>query len=187
MISAYTQVHGEFDFNKTPLAPVGCKVIVHDRRNERGSWDNHGSHGFYIDRAPHHYRNYTCYMRDTRKNRISNTVEFFPAHCILPKITPVDRLTLVLQDLHEVLSQPPANFPFIQQGTELSNAINAIQKILCFQADETATTTVTGTATATPPRVDTLDVSQQRITRSKTETSLHKRYHSATQVFQWLS
>ena len=49
MISAYTQVHGEFDFNKTPLAPVGCKVIVHDRRNEQGSWDNHGSHGFYID------------------------------------------------------------------------------------------------------------------------------------------
>jgi hypothetical protein len=170
MISAYTQVHGEFDFNKTPLAPVGCKVIVHDRRNERGSWDNHGSHGFYIDRAPHHYRNYTCYMRDTRKTRISNTVEFFPAHCILPKVTPVDRLTLVLQDLHEVLSQPPSSFPFIQQGTELSTALNSIQKILCFQTDETATTTVPDAATAPPPRVVPLDVSQQRITRSQTET-----------------
>ena len=172
MISAYTQVHGEFDFNKTPVAPVGCKVIVHDRRNERGSWDNHGSHGFYVDRAPQHYRNYTCYMRDTSKNRISNTVEFFPALCALPKVTPIDRLTLVLQDLHEVLSHPPDTFPFIRQGTELSNAIDSIQKILCFQADDTATSTATPAATPgieTPPRVVPINVSTPRITRSKTE------------------
>ena len=30
-IFAYTHIHGVFDFNKTPLAPAGCKVIVHDR------------------------------------------------------------------------------------------------------------------------------------------------------------
>ena len=36
-ISAYTQVMGTFDFNKTPIAPAGCKVIVHDTRMERGS------------------------------------------------------------------------------------------------------------------------------------------------------
>ncbi|OEU19979.1 hypothetical protein FRACYDRAFT_182300, partial [Fragilariopsis cylindrus CCMP1102] len=143
LISAYTLVHGEFDFNRTPMAPVGCKVIVHDRRGERGSWDNHGSHGFYIERAPHHYRNYTCYMRDTKQNRISNTVEFFPSHCTLPKVTPIDRLTLVLQDLHEVLSQPPSDFPFMNQGTDLHTAITAIQKILCLQADDTATTAPT--------------------------------------------
>jgi hypothetical protein len=125
MVSAFTQVHGEFDFNKTPLAPVGCKVIVHDRRNERGSWDNHGSHGFYVDRAPQHYRNYTCYMRDTSKNRISNTVEFF-----------------------------------------------SIQKILCFQTDDTATSTATPATTPgieTPPRVVPINVPTPRITRSKTE------------------
>lgn len=106
LISAYTQLHGEFDFNRTPLAPIGCKVIVHDCRNERESWDNHGSHGYYINRAPHHYRNYTCYMRDTKKNQTSNTVEFFPTHCALPQVTPMDRLTMILQDLHEVLSKP---------------------------------------------------------------------------------
>jgi hypothetical protein len=171
LISAYTQVHGEYDFNKTPIAPVGCTVIVHDRRNEQGSWDNHGSHSFYINRAPQQYRNYTCYMRDTKKNRISNTVEFFPTHCNLPKVTPIDRLTMVLQDLHEVLSQPPDTFPFIKQGTELSNAINSIQKILCFQTDESATNTTTPTSTAIPPRVETINVSNPRGTRSKTEST----------------
>eukprot|EP00536_Pseudo-nitzschia_multiseries_P013701 jgi/Psemu1/36060/gm1.36060_g len=29
-ISAYTQVHEEFDFNMTPMAPLGCKQIVTD-------------------------------------------------------------------------------------------------------------------------------------------------------------
>ena len=115
-----------FDSNQTSMAPVGCKVIVHDRRGERGSWDNHGSHGFYIEQAPHHYRNYTCYMRDTKQNRISNTVEFFLSHCTLPKVTLIDRHTLVLQDLHQVLSQPPVNFPFMNQGTNLHTAIIAI-------------------------------------------------------------
>jgi hypothetical protein len=58
LLSAYTQLHGEFYFNRTPIAPIGCKVIVHDRRNELGSWDNHGSPGDYIDRAEQHYCNY---------------------------------------------------------------------------------------------------------------------------------
>ena len=27
---AYMQIWGAFDFNKTPLAPIGCKAIIHD-------------------------------------------------------------------------------------------------------------------------------------------------------------
>jgi hypothetical protein len=30
LLFAYTQLYGEFDFNRTPIAPIGCKVIVHD-------------------------------------------------------------------------------------------------------------------------------------------------------------
>ena len=177
LISAYTQVHGEFDYNRTPIAPTGCKVIVHDRRGERGSWSNHGSHGYYIERAPHHYRNYTCYMRDTKQNRISNTVEFFPSHCTLPKITPIDRLTLVLQDLHQVLSQPPSDFPFMNQGTDLHTAITAIQKILCLQKDDTATTATT--SPVPPPRVETI-VPTQRVTRIRSSKKTDRVYVNGT-------
>ena len=56
-ISAYMQLHGIFDFNKTPIAPAGCKIIIHDRTNERPAWANHGSRGFYVGPAFHHYRN----------------------------------------------------------------------------------------------------------------------------------
>jgi hypothetical protein len=56
-ISAYTQVKGTFDFNKTPLAPAGCKVIVHNRRMERSSWADRGTDGFFIDQSPQQSEN----------------------------------------------------------------------------------------------------------------------------------
>jgi hypothetical protein len=37
-LSAYQQVWGNFDFNKSPLAPPGCKVVVHEGAMERGAW-----------------------------------------------------------------------------------------------------------------------------------------------------
>jgi hypothetical protein len=55
-LSAYQQIWGNFDFNRTPMAPPGCKVIVHERALERGAWASHGIKGFYIGSAMHHYR-----------------------------------------------------------------------------------------------------------------------------------
>ena len=78
LISAYTQVHGIFDFNKTPLAPAGCKVIIRDRTNERPSWANHGTRGYYVGPAMKHFRNYNILMDTMKKIRQSNTVDFFP-------------------------------------------------------------------------------------------------------------
>jgi len=42
-MSAYTQIHGAFDFNRTPLAPEGCQVVVHDRIDNRGTWSKRGT------------------------------------------------------------------------------------------------------------------------------------------------
>ena len=50
-LSAYMQIWGAFDFNKTPLAPIGCKAVIHDRPENRGSWDSHGTLAYYIDIA----------------------------------------------------------------------------------------------------------------------------------------
>jgi hypothetical protein len=51
---AYAHIYGQFDYNKTPLAPAGCKILIHDRANERPSWANHGTDGFYIGPALQH-------------------------------------------------------------------------------------------------------------------------------------
>ena len=79
-ISAYAQVNGNFNFSDTPLAPAGCKIVIHDGSNERASWALHGTNGFYIGPVNKHYHNYQCYIPATKSIRVSNTVEIFPHH-----------------------------------------------------------------------------------------------------------
>ena len=59
-LSAYALLYGTFDFNRTPLAPPGTKVIIHDKSTKRVSWAYHGQIGFYIGPAFEHYRCMTC-------------------------------------------------------------------------------------------------------------------------------
>ena len=44
-ISAHNAVFGAFDFNKTPLAPPGTKVIVHKKLDNRRTWAPRGTEG----------------------------------------------------------------------------------------------------------------------------------------------
>ena len=41
-LSAYAQLNGAFDYNATPLAPPGTKVIIHTKPVVRGTWDTRG-------------------------------------------------------------------------------------------------------------------------------------------------
>ena len=41
-LSAYAYLNGNFDFNKTPLAPPGTKVVIHLKPDQRASWSYHG-------------------------------------------------------------------------------------------------------------------------------------------------
>ena len=39
---------GTFEFNRIPMGPPGCKIVVHEEPGKRGSWSLHGLTGFYI-------------------------------------------------------------------------------------------------------------------------------------------
>jgi hypothetical protein len=86
--SAYEAVFGPFDHNKTPLAPPGCKVIVHEKLDQRLSWDPHGVKGWFLGPAMEHYRCYWCYITATQAERVSDTVEFFPSDSTTPRLSP---------------------------------------------------------------------------------------------------
>lgn len=45
-LSAYNQVWGNFDYNKTPLAPPGCKVVVHKSVEQFDLFGKHEKIGF---------------------------------------------------------------------------------------------------------------------------------------------
>jgi hypothetical protein len=55
-LSAFAQLHGPFDFNRTPIAPPGIHVLVHIKPAERTTWSPHGADGWYTGPALDSYR-----------------------------------------------------------------------------------------------------------------------------------
>ena len=73
-ISAWEFFCGPVDFKKTPLAPVGCRVLINSNPALRRSWDFHAKDGFYIGPALDSYRCYKLVKMDTKHQVISDTL-----------------------------------------------------------------------------------------------------------------
>ncbi len=64
--SAYKILNGPYDWNPYPLAPLGCKTIVHEDGDTRGSWASRGMDAFYLGPAKDHYRCNLYYIPETK-------------------------------------------------------------------------------------------------------------------------
>ena len=65
-LSGYAQLHGEFNYNVTPLDPPGTQVIIHEKPTVIGTWESHGLKGWYLGPSMNHYRCYYIYVTRTR-------------------------------------------------------------------------------------------------------------------------
>ena len=65
-ILAWEYFNGPFDFNKTPLAPMGCRVLIYAKPSTRCSWDYRAKQGFYVGPALNHYRCYELVKSETK-------------------------------------------------------------------------------------------------------------------------
>ncbi len=54
-VTAYQYIHGAFNYNKMPLAQMGCAVQIHKRSEKRGSWAFYSIDGWYLRTSPEHY------------------------------------------------------------------------------------------------------------------------------------
>ena len=79
-ISDGALLNGAFDYNKTPLAPPGTKVLLHETPERRSTWAPHGIDSWYISAAPKYYHYHCFFVSRTPKERITRTVDLFP-HC----------------------------------------------------------------------------------------------------------
>ena len=130
-LSSYAYLFGNFDFNRTPLAPPGTKTVVHNRPSSRPSWGFHGEDGFYIGPALDHYRCVKCFIPKTRSIRISDTVAFFPTTVPLPATSLDDHLRAAASDIVTLLSTPPpSTFPSLTITDSTREAIHQIAKLL---------------------------------------------------------
>lgn len=106
--SAYAYIHGIYDFNAHPLAPLGCKAIVHQRTIKEGgrrtTWDNHGKIGYYIGPNLEGYRSWDFYIPETGGIQDTDTAEFFPK-TPLPKTTVQTEIMESLDRIESVLNE----------------------------------------------------------------------------------
>jgi hypothetical protein len=129
-LSAYAYLHGNFDFNKTPLAPPGTKVVVHLKPDQRASWSYHGEEGWYIGPSMEHYRCVKCYLPSTTRERDVDTLQFFPKSIPFPTISTEDYLKQAASDILAIIQKPPTNLPYLAYGDTTNNAIVQIATLL---------------------------------------------------------
>ena len=107
MISAYEFMNGPFDYNATPVGPLGCPIIIHKKTSQRHTWDFRGREGWSIGAAMDSYRCDKVIPHDTLAVTISDTVEYRHDHLTLPSVTPADCILHGLQSLTGALADVP--------------------------------------------------------------------------------
>eukprot|EP00984_Skeletonema_dohrnii_P011431 scaffold4568_cov78-Skeletonema_dohrnii-CCMP3373.AAC.1 len=173
-VSAHAHMFGFFDFNRMPLAPMGCSVQVHEPTNNRGTWDFHTVDGWYLHTSPEHYRTHVCHAKETRSERLSDTVHFMHKNITNPTVAPADKLMLALSDVNDAIqakasSTTPEQMDELQQLVERTrlHIHNNRERINELQRD------IPQHVAATPPRrSNRLEQQQPRVlTTSTTPTA----------------
>ena len=185
-ISAYNQMWGKFNFEKNLRVPPGSKVIVNERPQERCTWSDHGVAQFYLGPEMHRLRNYYCYIPTTRWERVSNAVELFSLHLVMPKTSSEDRLSQVTQYVLAIQKNHPKT-PFLDKENKRSDAINKLKNILQppqrYDTSKTAPLTRVSVTSNQDPMVVQSDVARRESSRvTEMENRRKKVIKSGTQV-----
>ena len=115
-LSAWAQVQGAFDYNRTPLAPPGTKILIHEKPLVRETWAPHGAEGFYLGPALDHYRCYRVYVTETQAERVADTLAWFPAHVQMPTPSSDELILAALKDVVALLRHPAPASPLSPAG-----------------------------------------------------------------------
>jgi hypothetical protein len=105
-LSAWAQLNGAFDYNCTPIAPPGTRVLIHEKPDKRESWSPHALDGWYVGPALDSDRCYNVWMWDTRRERIADTLSWFPTKITLPLATSNNLILAGIADILQALRRP---------------------------------------------------------------------------------
>jgi hypothetical protein len=97
--SANQEIYGPFNFNKTPLAPLGTKALIYDDPDSPASWALHATDGYYVGPAVDHYQCLCFYIPATRCFRFADTWCLYPTHCQTPVASQHDLSIAAAEDL----------------------------------------------------------------------------------------
>ena len=63
-VSAWAYMHGQHDFNRHPLAPLGIATHAYIPPGKRKTWAVKSAKGFYVGTSLEHYRYYKAYCTE---------------------------------------------------------------------------------------------------------------------------
>ena len=118
------------------MAPLGTRVIVHEKPENRTSWGHNGTPGWYIHLYLDHYRCMQCYMTATGIVRINDTLQYTPREFSLSKTTTEEYLQQDIGDIIAIEKNPPKTIPLLSYGNATENMINQIAQILHISASK---------------------------------------------------
>jgi hypothetical protein len=126
-ISAWQYVHSNFDYNKMQSAPIGCAVQLHQSSEKQALWAANAIDGWYLQTSPEHYRCHVIYVKQTKSERVSDTVFFKTKYSTQPTMMPADVITKALIDLTQALKVKGKSNA---KGLEQIDALKKLKNIL---------------------------------------------------------
>ena len=122
-MSVWEHFNGPFNFDATPIGPLGCPIVIHTKPGCQKSWDFRGRKGFNVDPALNHYRCFHVVDEVIKVLRYSDTVEFLHNYLIQPTVTNGDRIVYALNFLSCAVKDAPATIHH-EQLTAISKLRN---------------------------------------------------------------
>ena len=115
-LSAWAQLRGgAYDLNAHPIAPVGMRIVLHERPGQRATWAPHGVEGFYLGPALEHYRCYRGWVISTQRERVVvDTVAWHPTSVHMPGSSEQELLTKAIKDLQDAILAHASTLPSTQ-------------------------------------------------------------------------
>jgi hypothetical protein len=105
---AYEILNGPYDWNRYPLAPLGCKVVMYEDGDTRGSWALRGVDRWYLGPSKDHYRCDLYVIPKMRAYRISGSTKLFPQHCQIPCLTQQQHFRALTEELTDAVDDANA-------------------------------------------------------------------------------
>ncbi|KAI2511195.1 hypothetical protein MHU86_3160 [Fragilaria crotonensis] len=139
-LSAYAQLHGHFDYNRTPMAPPGIRVLVHVKPVDRTSWSPHAEDGWYTGPAFDSYRCYRVWIWASSVLRICDTLTWLPTKLTLPVASSDDRILAGIHTIVQALQQPAPASPLAPLPATHHDALLRLTALLQAISDPPVTT-----------------------------------------------
>ena len=159
-ISSYACLHGNYDFNHSPLDPSDTKVVVHKTADQNTSWGPHSVQGWYIVPATKHCRCHKCHITYTTVVRYILSLNWFLKQIPFPRVSTEYYPCQTASNILAITSRKyqSQKIPLLDYASDITNTYNKIAPSLCsatqcppYPPPETLVQTTPATAEASMP------------------------------------